>query len=243
MICALAAAGVGAPAWAQMHGGAASEAAPHGPPVDDQHVWFHAILEQFEYRAHDEGALSWDGQAWLGTDSNRLWLKTEGELQGGSVEGGKHELLYDRPISTYFDLQAGFRFDADSKPGRGWAAIGVQGLAPYFFEVSATAYAGEKGRLAANFEGSFDLLLTQRLILQPTLEFNLYSKRDAARRTGSGLADVETGLRLRYEISRKFAPYAGLSYQRSYGQTRRYDLADGEDPETFVFAAGVRSWF
>jgi copper resistance protein B len=241
--CALAFFGATAPGRAQMHGGEASAAAPYGSPVADQHVWIHAVLEQFEYRAGDgAGDLVWDGQAWIGTDSNRLWLKSEGSWHDGSLEHGKHEVLYDRPISTYFDLQAGIRLDADSKPGRGWAAFGIQGLAPYFFEVSATAYASDRGRLAANFEGSFDLLLTQQLILQPQLEFDLYSKSDSARRVGSGLAEIETGLRLRYEISRKFAPYFGVSYQRSFGQTRRFAIADGEDSQTLHFVIGIRSW-
>ena len=241
---AMALAGTASPAWSQMqHDGAASEAAPYGSPVADQHVWFHAILEQFEYRTGKGGGdLSWDGQAWMGPDSHRLWLKTEGVWHDGGMEHGKHEMLYSRPVSTYFDLQGGLRLDADSKPGRGWAAFGVQGLAPYFFEVSATAYASNEGHFAANFEGSFDLLLSQRLILQPQLEFNLYSKGDPARRIGSGLADIETGLRLRYEIGRKFAPYVGVSYERGFGQTRRYAIADGEQARSFSVVIGIRSW-
>lgn len=237
--------GTASPVWSQMmHGGSESEAAPYGSPVADQHIWFHAILEQFEYRAGGGGEeLSWDGESWVGTDSHRLWLKSEGAWRDGEMEHGKHDVLYSRPISTYFDLQGGLRFDADSKRGRGWAAVGVQGLAPYFFEVSATAYASNEGHFAANLEGSFDLLLSQRLILQPQLEFNFYSKSDSARRIGSGLSDIETGLRLRYEISRKFAPYVGVAYERSFGQTRRYADRDGEESARLLFVTGFRMWF
>ena len=218
---------------------------PYGMPLDDNRVYVHILLEQFEYRTgKGAGDLSWGGQAWIGTDTSRLWLKTEGVREkDGTIEGGQHELLYSRPISIYFDLQAGLRFDVDSKPGRNWAAFGIQGLAPYFFEVSATTYVSDRGNFAVNFEGSFDLLLTQRLIVQPQLELDLYSKGDPARRIGSGLAEIGTGLRLRYEISRKFAPYIGLSYQRNFGQTRRYASADGEDNGHPLLVIGVRSWF
>ena len=227
-----------------MHTGEASEAAPYGAPVDDQHVWSHVMLDQFEYRAGGDGNdVSWDGQAWIGTDTNRLWLKTEGVWRdNGDIEDGKHEILYDRPISTFFDLQAGLRLDADSMSGRTWAALGIQGLAPNFFDISATLYASDKGHVAANFEGSFDLLLTQRLILQPQAEINVYGKSDPARGIGSGLADFDAGLRLRYEISRKFAPYVGLSWQRKFGQTRRFAVMGGDEGEVLLAVFGLRAW-
>lgn len=232
------------PAYAQMqHGGEASEAAPYGTPVADQHVWSHVLLDRLEYRAGNDGGLNWDSQAWMGTDSNRLWLKSEATWKdGGGLEDGKHEILYDRPISTFFDLQAGVRVDADSRAGRDWGALGIQGLAPNFFEVSATLYASDAGNFAANATGSFDLLLTQRLILQPQIELNLYSKSEPDRGIGSGLSDLEVGLRLRYEIIRKFAPYVGVSYGSTFGQTRRLARAGGEDGENFHFVFGVRAW-
>jgi copper resistance protein B len=114
--------------------GATSEAAPFGPPIDDQHVWYHAIANQLEGRFGRENGFRWDGEAWAGTDSNRLWLKSEGLLNdNGKLEDGSYELLYDRPITSFFDLQAGLRTDADSRSGRSWAALGVEGLAPLFF--------------------------------------------------------------------------------------------------------------
>ena len=228
---------------AQIHMGAASEAAPYGAPVDDQHVWVHGILDQFEGRFGSENSLRWEGEAWAGTDSDRLWLKSEGKSQSGKVEDGQTELLYDRPISTYFDLQVGARYDLDSLSGRGWAAIGVEGLAPQFFHVSATAYASDEGHFAAKFTGSYDLLITQRLILQPEAEINLYSKNDASRGIGSGFSDLDTGIRLRYEFSRKFAPYVGLVYEKKFGRTGKYASASGENTDALRVVAGVRAWF
>ncbi len=218
--------------------------APYGvAPVDDEHVFYHALLEEFEGRLGANNSFRWEGEAWAGTDINRLWLKSEGERTGnGDLEDGQHELFYDRPISSYFDLQAGLRTDIDSKPGRTWAALGIEGLAPLFFHVSATAYVSSEGHYAAKLEANYDLLLTQRLILQPQVEMNFYSKSDPARQIGSGLADVDTGLRLRYEFSRKFAPYIGLTYESKFGGTADFAHAVGERASDLRFTLGIRAW-
>ena len=225
-------------------GAARSVAAPFGPPVDDQRVYAHALLEQLEYRAAGSDSVSrWDGEAWIGTDTNRLWIRSEGVLdRHGDVQDGQHELLYDRPVTSYWDLQVGVRTDLDSAPERTWAAVGVEGLAPYFLHVSGTAYARGGGHFAAKARLSYDLLLTQRLILQPQLELNAYSSIDPRRRNGSGISDVDAGLRLRYEIRRKFAPYLGVSYQRSFGRTAQYAQMDGQSAKTFNILMGIRSW-
>lgn len=196
-------------------------------------TYVHALLDQFEGRLGSAGEFRWDGQGWIGGDYDKLWVKSEGTLRGdGRVEDGDHELLYDRAVSTYWDLQAGLRSDLDSRVTRNWAAVGVQGLAPQFFEVSATAYVGDTGRLAAKLQVSYDLLLTQRLILQPEIEANLYSKTDPARQIGSGLSDIDAGLRLRYELTRKIAPYIGVTYSEQTGES-----AD------FRAVVGIRTWF
>ena len=222
--------------------GTPSEAAPFGPPVEDQAVYTHVLFDQLEGRFGAHNSFRWSGEAWTGTDTNKLWLKSEGEVTGGKLEDGQQELFYDRPISTYFDLQAGVRSDIDAAPGRTWAAFGIQGLAPYFFEVSATAYASSEGHYAAKLEGSYDLLLTQRLILQPQVEMNFYSKADPARDIGSGLSDIDTGLRLRYEFSRKFAPYIGVVYAGKFGSTADFARAAGEKTDDVRFVFGVRTW-
>lgn len=224
--------------------GGASEAAPFGMPVHDQHVWAHLIADQLEGRWGSSSGFRWNAEAWAGTDTDRVWLKSEGLLaQSGLLEEGRHELLYARPVTSFFDAQLGLRMDADSRAGRGWAAFGIEGLAPLFLHVSATGYVSGGGRLAARLEGSYDLLLTQRLILQPRLELNFYSRPDPSRLIGTGLADLETGLRLRYEISRKFAPYIGLSYENRFAGSAALSRLAGEHTAQMQFVAGLRLWY
>ncbi|MEO8467203.1 MAG: copper resistance protein B [Gammaproteobacteria bacterium] len=203
------------------------------------------MLEQFEYRAAgSDSVLRWDGEVWVGTDTNRLWVKSEGDVdRHGDIRDGRQELLYDRPITSFFDLQAGVRYDVDSLQDRAWVAFGVEGLAPHFVRLSATVYGADGGRFAARVEASHDARITQRLILQTQFEINAYSRDDLARRIGSGISDIDAGVRLRYEIRRKFAPYLGLSYQRTFSQTAQYARAAGESVRTLSLLIGIRSWF
>ena len=232
-------------AWAQPVPAGSSTGMIDEPPVHDSSIFFHALLDQFEGRFSGRSDFRWDGQAWAGTDYNRLWLKSEGVVRGrdGKVDDGRDELLYDRPISTYFDLQAGLRSDLDSKPTRNWAAFGIQGLAPLFFDLEATAYVSDQGHFAGRLQASYDLLITQRLILQPEAEINIYSKSDLGRDIGAGISDIDAGLRLRYEISRKFAPYIGVVYEGKFGQTADFAQNAGESTSDVRFAFGIRSWF
>ena len=231
------------PVEAQMTMGGPSAAAPFGAPVDDEHVFHHLLFDQLEGRFGRDSSFRWEGEGWAGTDMNRIVLKTEGTVSKGVMEEGDQELLYARPISTYFNLQGGLRYDLDSAPGRGWAAFGIEGLAPLFFHVSATGYVSDRGHLAAKLEGNYDLLLTQTLILQPQLEMNFYSKDDPARMIGAGLSDLDTGLRLRYEITRKLAPYIGMTYENKFGDTARFARLVGEPSSDMRFSAGIRIWF
>ena len=152
-------------------------------------------------------------------------------------------MFYARPISTYFNLMAGGRYDMDSLPGRGWGALGIEGLAPLFFRVGVTGYVSGDGHFAAKVEGSYDLLITQRLILQPQIEMNVYTKDDLARHIGAGLAEIDAGLRLRYEITRKVAPYVGVTYTGKFGRTAEIARADGSPTDEIRFALGLRAWF
>jgi len=208
-------------------------------------TYAHAVLDQFEGRlGAGGGTLRWDGQGWIGGDYDRLWVKSEGFADGkGRVTDGDQELLYDRAISTYFDLQAGLRSDLDSLATRTWAAVGVQGLAPLFFELEATFYVSDEGRLAARIRASDDLLLTQRLILQPEAEINLYSKADPDRRIGAGLSDIDAGVRLRYEITRKVAPYLGVTYSGRFGGTADLARDAPTTPGDVRVVIGIRGWF
>lgn len=215
------------------------------PPVMDRTIFVHGILNQFEGRTNgDTTQLRWSGQAWVGTDYDKFWVKTEGFRQSnGTIDDGLHEFLYDRAISTYWDLQGGIRADIDSGPTRTWGAFGIQGLAPQFFDFEATVYARDQGHFAAKLEGSYDLAITQRLILQPQAELNFYSKADPARLVGTGLSEIDAGLRLRYEFDRKFAPYIGVAYDGKFGETATFARRAGESTGGARFVFGIRSWF
>lgn len=215
------------------------------PPVMDRSIHTHFLLEQNEGRFNGRGTdYRWDGQGWSGTDYDKIWIKTEGLLTKKSqLEESQQTVLYSRAVSTYFDLQSGVRVDADSRTTRTWGALGIQGLAVQWFNIEATVYASDRGHLAARFAVSYDFLLTQRLILQPQIEINLYSKDDPSRVIGSGLSNIETGVRLRYEISRKFAPYVGIHYEGQFGRTATLLRRGGENPNGLAFVFGVRSWF
>jgi len=214
-------------------------------PVMDNTIFAHALLEQAEDRWNGRNhEFRYDCQGWAGGDYNKLWLKSEGTVTNqGRFEDGQHEVLYDRAVSTFFDVQAGARVDLDSERTRTWAALGVQGLSLYFFDVEATIYASDSGHYAARLKGSYDLLITNRLILQPEAEMNFYTKSDPGRRTGTGLSDIDAGVRLRYELSRKLAPYVGVSYTGLIGQSATFARREGEDPHRVSLTFGMRSWF
>jgi copper resistance protein B len=201
------------------------------------------LIDQFEWRQGDgTDGPAWDAQAWYGTDYNKLWFKTEGVRVGDVTEDARAELLWDRIFSRWWSLQAGARRDFGNGPPRDWLALGVAGLAPYFFSIEATAYVGDAGRTAARFSAQYELLFTQRLVLQPTLEVNAYGKDDAERHIGAGFSELQLGLRLRYEIRREFAPYVGVAWLRSLGKTAELVRDAGEEPSVLQIAVGVRFW-
>jgi copper resistance protein B len=213
--------------------------------VEDNQIYMHVLFNQLEDRTSGSGnALRWDGEAWIGTDMNRLWLKSEGFLKSGAMSDGDQEALYDRPIPRmrYFDAQVGVREDLDSGPHRTWGAVGIQGLAPNFFQFQPTLYFRDGGNVAGRLAGSYDLRITQRIVVQPQAELNFYSKSDPRRGTGSGLSDLDTGIRVRYEISRKFAPYVGFAYAGKYGDSKTYARRAGETVDSSTFVFGIRVW-
>ena len=201
------------------------------------------LVDQLEWR--DGGGASgpaWDAQAWYGTDYNKLWLKTEGVRLGSTTEDARAELLWDRVFSRWWSTQAGMRHDFGNGPSRNWLALGVAGLAPYFFAIEATAYVSDAGRTAARFRAEYELLFTQRLILQPELEVNAYGKDDPERQVGAGFSDLQLGLRLRYEFRRELAPYLGVAWLRRLGKTADLVSASGQDPSVLQVVAGIRFW-
>lgn len=202
------------------------------------------LLDRLEVSNADDGtALGWEAAAWIGGDIQRLWLRSEGEAVDGRIEHGDVEVLYGRSVRAWWDVVAGVRQDMDDGPSRTWAAIGVQGLAPYKFEVAATAYLGQGGRTALRAEAEYDTLLTNRLILQWRAEANLHGKNDPLAGVGAGLSTIEAGARLRYEITRQFAPYIGIEHDRAFGNTADFRRNAGHGAGDTRIVAGVRVWF
>jgi copper resistance protein B len=212
--------------------------------MDDDPLNFMVLVDRLEVRSAQLGSpLVWDANLWIGRDFNKLLLRTEGEYREGHTEEGNIEAFWARPVSRWWDLVVGAREDFRPKQTRSWAALGVVGLAPYRFHVEATAYIGESARTALALQAEYELLLTNRLILQPRLELNLYGKEDRSRGIGSGLSDLEVGLRLRYELRREIAPYLGVAWVNRFGQTAELTRAAGMQPHELQALAGLRAWY
>ena len=191
-----------------------------------------------------EDGYLWESNAWLGGDLDKLWIKTEGEGEfGGAVEEAEVQALWSHAIGPYFDLQTGIRYDIRPTPDRAHAVIGVQGLAPYFFEVDAAAFVSSTGDVTARIEAEYDQRITQRLILQPRIELGLSAQAIPEYGIGAGLSDLELGIRLRYEITPQFAPYIGTEWQRQFGDTADFTRATGGDADRWVWMLGLRTWF
>ena len=186
----------------------------------------------------------WVGQGWYGGDIDRLWFKSQGDgaIRRG-VERAEVQGLFSHAIGPYFNLQGGVRYDFKPNPSRTYATIGVEGLAPSFFDLEAALFLSNKGELMGRFEGMYDQRITQRLILQPRVEINAAAQNSRSIGVGSGLSDVEAGLRLRYDIRREFAPYLGVEYKRAFGTTGRYLRDSGERRGGWSFLTGIRTWF
>ena len=200
-------------------------------------------LAEYQFRKGRDG-FEWNGEAWYGGDINRLWVKSEGEgVLGRSIERAEVQALYSHAIDPYFNLQGGLRYDFKPNPSRVYATVGVEGLAPSFFELEGALFLSNKGELLARAEGYYDQRITQRLILQPRVEINLAAQDSRAIGVGSGLSNAEIGMRLRYDIRREFAPYVGVQYSRAFGDTRRFMREAGEDPGGWSILTGIRAWF
>lgn len=212
--------------------------------VEDDPLLGMLLVDQLEVRDTDAGNVTaWKVDAWFGRDLRKLWLKSEGEYHEGETEEAELQLLYSQALSAFWNVQAGWRHDERPAPTRDWLAFGIKGLAPYLFDVDVALFAGEGGRAAARLDAEYEYLFSQRLILTPSLESNLYSKDDPELGIGAGLSDVTLGLRLRYEIRREIAPYVGLQWTGLYGDTADFAEAAGGDSRETVWLAGIRAWF
>lgn len=206
---------------------------------------FGVSADRLEIQSTDEGETAvWDGDLWYGGDINKLWIKSEGDysFDDGKVEEAEVQLLWSRAVSSYFDLQTGIRYDIEPK-GRTHAVLGFQGMAPYRFEVDGAAFLSDEGDLTASFEAEYELLLTQRLILQPRVSLGWSAQKSRDLEVGAGLTNGSVGLRLRYEAIREFAPYIGVEWRGHFGETEDLISQAGGDADQTVFLLGVRTWY
>jgi len=233
-------------------GAAAEETQPDGAPADwpepvedsQIHTFFRA--DRLEVQTNEgDGLLVWDAEGWVGGDYNKLWVKSEGEylFERERTEEAELQALYSRTILPFFDVQAGVRHDFKPDPSRTFGVVGVQGLAPYWFEVDAAGFVSDEGDVSARVEAEYEFLFTQQLILQPRTELNFAVQDVKKLGIGSGLSTAELGLRLRYEFVREVAPYIGVSWTRLVGKTEDFARDEGEDVSSVSFVAGVRLWF
>jgi copper resistance protein B len=211
--------------------------------MNDRALFGKVMLDRLEWRDAEVASYEWDAAAWYGGDFNKVWLASEGEHVGGAVADARVELLWDRILTAWWSTRLGLREDAGVGPTRDWLAFGIAGLAPGFFELEAMAFVGDSGRTAMRLSADYDLLITQHLVLQPEAEVNVYGSDDPERFIGSGLSDLDIGLRLRYELRREFAPYLGVSWSKRFGASADFAEAAGEDPDELSFVLGIRLWF
>lgn len=204
------------------------------------------MIDQLELRdAHGDDSsnpVALEAAAWIGMDLHKLWLKTDVELLNGKTTETEVQALYSHAIAPFWDLQMGVRHD--SKPAsRNWGVIGLQGTAPYFFDVDGALFMGESGAVGARFRAHRDVLITRQWILSPGLEVNAYGQNDRQTATGSGLADVEAGVRLRYEFRREFAPYMGVMWSKKFGNSATFARDAGEEVSATQWVVGLKVWF
>jgi copper resistance protein B len=186
----------------------------------------------------------WDGEGWFGGDIDRLTVKSEGHGRfGRPIDEAEVQALWSHAVDAYWNVQAGVRQDLGQGPATRHLTAGIEGLAPYWFEVEAALFLSDKGHLQGRVEAFYDQRLSQSLILQPRIEINLAAQDIRSSETGSGLSDAELGLRLRYEIRREFAPYIGISHERRFGDGARFARAAGEGAHATSVVAGIRFWF
>lgn len=229
---------------------AAAEDSDWPSPINDNQVFSFLLIEQLEFRAvTGMNMVRWDAQGWVGTDTNKLWVKIEGEVNVSGPGAGDAEIqmLYSRMIAPFWDVQAGIRYDRAFGTGpdqdRGFLVLGFQGLAPYKFEVEPVLFISQDGDVSARLTATYDLLFSQKIVLQPRLESNFAVQRVRAFNVGKGLNDIQIGMRLRYEIKREFAPYIGFSWFHRFGDTAAIVRSKGEKPNYFTAVFGLRMWF
>jgi copper resistance protein B len=215
-----------------------------GHAVHDEAVNYFVLFDQLEWQAGESAnGLNLDTRGWVGRDRDRLWFRAEGDGEGGRVDEAQAHVLYGRQFARWWDVVAGVRQDIRPGSPQTWAAFGIQGLAQYRFDIEATGYLGASGRTHARFEVEYELLVTNRLILQPLFEVEVFGKSDPDRGVGAGVSTTDLGFRLRYELKREIAPYVGVTWSNKWGQTADFADAAGEGTSGARFVTGLRLWF
>lgn len=220
------------------------------PAVHDRMITAFTLLEKAEFRTGDApDAFALDAEGWIGGDYQRFWWKADADQETRGAKPGEFEVqgLYSRLFAPFWDFQAGLRIDRQyrgrTRATTGYLAVGVEGLAPYWFEVEPTLFLSEKGKASFRFTGTYDQLITQRVILQPRIDLNAALQDDPRRSVAAGVNDIELGVRLRYDVRRQFSPYVGFTWRRVVGETAGLARRAGEQVSTTTFVFGVRSWF
>lgn len=217
--------------------------------IMDDKPYVYLIAEKLEYRSvSGVNPFMWEVQGYVGKSLNKFWFKSHGEALTTERETEiEFQGLYSRAIGPYFDIQGGVRYDLAYEGGgnksRGFAVIGLQGMAPYFFHVDGGMFISEAGDISAALEAEYDLLFTQRLIGQPSIETKLALQDVPEWGVGSGINDIGLGFRLRYEIKREFAPYIGIKWERKLGETADMARLEGEYVSSLSLLGGLRMWF
>ena len=222
---------------------AAFPADMEGHAVHDRKFNYFVLFDQLEWQGASDGGLALENTSWFGGDVNRVWLRLDADTEDGDVDHASADVMWGRSFSRWWDVVAGVRQDVRPGDPLTWAAVGLQGLAPQWFEVELTGYLGEGGRTAARLEAEYELLLTNRLIAQPLVEIEMFGKDDPERGIGSGLSSIEAGLRVRYEIRRELAPYIGFTWDQKLFGTADLAREAGESAGRTRFTFGLRTWF
>jgi len=196
------------------------------------------LVIRFELFNNDENTRIWEGSFYIGYDIDKLYVYSDGEGTSDGLESSQNELVYSRAIAPFWDSQVGFAYDKNADASKTWAEIAIAGLAPYYFETRAALLVNGDGNVGLRLDAEYEMLFTQKLILSSSLEADFYTKDDATMQLGSGLSSMETGLRLRYEFTREFAPYIGVTWEKTFGNTHNYNPANESN-----FLVGVRFWF
>jgi copper resistance protein B len=214
-----------------------------GHPAHDNAINYFVLFAQLEWETGaEQAAFGWDTKGWVGGDRDRLWFRSEGQRSDGDVWDAQTHAMFGRQIARWWDVLVGVRQDFAPGPAQTWAAFGIQGLAPYWFDVEATAYVGADARNHYRLETEYEFLVTNRLVLQPQAEIEIYGKPDLEHDRDVGIATLDFGVRLRYLLRRELAPYGGVVWHQKHFGTADIARANGERTGGARFVAGIRFW-